>query len=190
VFLEWIETLLISRTTLQPQSDQKLQASIRRDCQSATEGFWEWVKTLIATQTTLQVRLSRQSKASVGGNCQFVAEKITVVFERMLRNTAATDEWDCSGRDYFRHRVLGFVNRNESCQMALPAFPCKSPNNAKVGGSQPDMAERLALETLRAFVRSVEKIYPPGATIWIIHDGHLLSSCSKSELKPFLAIGS
>lgn len=108
-----------------------------------------------------------------------IAEKITVIFEDMLRNSAVADEWDLSGRNYFFHRVLEFVNRNEQCQMALPAFPCKSPNDAKVGGPKPDMAERVALETLCAFVKSVKKIYSPGATIWVIHDGHLLSSCSK-----------
>lgn len=106
-----------------------------------------------------------------------IAEKITVIFEDMLRNSAVADEWDLSGRNYFFHRVLEFVNRNEQCQMALPAFPCKSPNDAKVGGPKPDMAERVALETLCAFVKSVKKIYSPGATIWVIHDGHLLSSC-------------
>lgn len=178
---EWIETLFISRTTLQPRLDQELQASTRTIHRSVAERIWEWIKRLFAPKTTLRARLDEESKTSVRRNSEFVTEQITVLFERMLRNTAVADEWDCSGRSYFFNRVLDFVNRNEACQMVLPAFPCKSPNDAKVGGSRPDMAERIALETLCAFVRSVKKLYAPGATIWLIHDGHLLSSCSKSE---------
>ncbi|KAI0456407.1 Pyoverdine/dityrosine biosynthesis protein-domain-containing protein [Xylaria acuta] len=174
---EWIETLFVSRTTLQPRLDQELQASASREHKSVAERIWEWVKTLFAPKITLQVRLDQEPKVSVRRNCEITAEQITVLFERMLRNTAVTDEWDRSGRNYFFRRVLDFVNRNETCQMALPAFPCKSPNDAKVGGSRPDMAERIALETLCAFVKSVKKVYGPGATIYVIHDGHLLSSC-------------
>ncbi|KAI0465980.1 Pyoverdine/dityrosine biosynthesis protein-domain-containing protein [Xylaria cf. heliscus] len=176
-FREWIETLFVLRTTLQPRLDQGLQASTRSDYKSVAERIWEWVKALFAPKITLQAQPDPESKASVGRNQEFVAEQITALFERMLRNTAATDEWDCSGRNYFFHRVLDFVSRNEACEMALPAFPCKSPNDAKVGGSRPDMAERIALETLCAFVKSVKKVYAPGVTIWVIHDGHLLSSC-------------
>ncbi|KAI8625966.1 Pyoverdine/dityrosine biosynthesis protein-domain-containing protein [Xylariaceae sp. FL1651] len=171
---EWIETMFVLKTTLQPRLDQDLQTSARRDWESITERIWQWVKALFVPKSKPQ---ARESRASVHRNNEFVAENITVLFERMLRNTAVTDEWDCSGRNYFFHRVLDFVSRNEACQMVLPAFPCKSPNDVKVGGSSPDMAERIALETLCAFVRSVKKIYAPGATIWIIHDGHLLSSC-------------
>ncbi|KAI0855121.1 Pyoverdine/dityrosine biosynthesis protein-domain-containing protein [Xylaria cubensis] len=173
-FREWIETLFVSKTTLQPRLGQELQALTRSEYKSVAERIWEWVRTWFAPKTTIQ---ARQSKAPVHHNSELVAEKITTLFERMLRNTAEDDEWDCSGRNYFFHRVLDFVNRNEVCQMALPAFPCKSPNDVKVGGSRPDMAERIALETLCDFVRNVKKLYAPGAVVHVIHDGHLLSSC-------------
>ncbi|KAI8944195.1 Pyoverdine/dityrosine biosynthesis protein-domain-containing protein [Xylaria longipes] len=176
-FREWIETLFVSRTTLQPLLDQELQASTCLEYKSVAERIWEWIKTLFAPKPTLQGQLDQESKASVCCNREFVAEQITALFERMLRNITVSDEWDCSGRKYFFHRALGFVNRNEACQMALPAFPCKSPNDAKVGGFRPDMAECIALETLCAFARGVKKIYAPGATVYVIHDGHLLSSC-------------
>ncbi|KAI0546581.1 Pyoverdine/dityrosine biosynthesis protein-domain-containing protein [Xylaria curta] len=175
-FREWIETLFLSKTTLQPSLGQELQVT-RPEYKSVAERIWEWVKTWFAPKTIMRVRLDQQSKTPIRGNCEFVAEQITTLFERMLRNTAEADEWDCSGRDYFFRRVLDFVNRNETCQMALPAFPCKSPNDIKVGGSRPDMAERIALETLRDFVRNVRKLYAPGAVVHVIHDGHLLSSC-------------
>ncbi|KAI1197629.1 Pyoverdine/dityrosine biosynthesis protein-domain-containing protein [Nemania serpens] len=174
---EWIDTLVITRTTLQPRQNQEQHVPTRRAWKSAAERIWKYIKTLFIPKTKVHVRLKQESKLVVRQGCECIAEKITVLFEDMLRNSAAADEWDLSGRSYFFHRVLEFVNRNDQCQMALPAFPCKSPNDAKVGGSKPDMAERVALETLYAFVKSVKKIYPPGATVWVIHDGHLLSSC-------------
>ncbi|KAI1749482.1 Pyoverdine/dityrosine biosynthesis protein-domain-containing protein [Xylaria castorea] len=176
-FREWIETLFVSKTTLQPRVDQEVQAFTHPRHKSVAERIWAWMKTWFTPKTTMQAQLDQESKASVRRNCEFIAEQITTLFERMLRNTVVADEWDCSGRNYFFHRVLDFVNRNEACQMALPAFPCKSPNSVKVGGSRPDMAERIALETLRDFVRNVRKLYAPGAIVHIIHDGHLLSSC-------------
>ncbi|GAW20483.1 hypothetical protein ANO14919_099890 [Xylariales sp. No.14919] len=176
-FLEWFETLLISTTTLKPRLNQQLPASSHRICDSSAENFWKWVRTLFIPDSILWARLDYEPKAPASRNHQAITEKITALFERMLRNAAVADEWDDSGRNYFSRRVRDFVNRNEPCNMVLPAFPCKSPNHAKVGGSRPDLAERIALETLHGFVEKVEEIYAPGATIWIIHDGHLLSSC-------------
>ncbi|TGJ79871.1 hypothetical protein E0Z10_g8894 [Xylaria hypoxylon] len=175
--VEWIETLFVLTTTLQPRLNQQMPTSTHRDCDSTAERIWKWINTLFVPNTTAWTRPDHESKASTRRNCEVVTEKITVLFERMLRNGAVTDEWSVTGRHYFARRVRDFVNRNEPCNMVLPAFPCKSPNNAKVGGSRPDMAERIALETLCAFVESVEKIYAPGAIIRIIHDGHLFSSC-------------
>lgn len=180
-FLGWIETLFLLRTTLRPQQGQEPLVISHRDSLSTVERIWQWIKTLFLPNHTSKTQLDEISKASLRHNGELITEEITVLFEQMLRNTSVKDEWASSGREYFSRRVRDFVNRNERCQMVLPAFPCKSPNDDKVGGTRPDMAERIALETLRAFTARVEKIYSPGATIWIIHDGHLLSSCSKSE---------
>jgi pyoverdine/dityrosine biosynthesis protein Dit1 len=75
------------------------------------------------------------------------------------------------------------VVRDERIQMALPAFPCKSPNLRKVGGLNPDMAERVALRTLQRFAQDVRAIYSPGVAIWIISDGHVFADCSKSIME-------
>ncbi|KAI1361226.1 Pyoverdine/dityrosine biosynthesis protein-domain-containing protein [Xylaria arbuscula] len=176
-FLGWIETLFILRTTLRPQQDQEPLDLSHRDSLSTVEKIWQWIKTLFLPNNTQKIQLDEISKTSLRYNGELITEEITLLFEQMLRNTSVKDEWASSGREYFSRRVRDFVERNERCQMVLPAFPCKSPNDEKVGGSRPDMAERIALETLRAFAAGVERIYPPGATIWIIHDGHLLSSC-------------
>ncbi|KAI0115738.1 Pyoverdine/dityrosine biosynthesis protein-domain-containing protein [Nemania sp. FL0031] len=174
-FRDWIETLFVLRTTLRPQPYQEWKFSDRLDCGSGSvwKMFWSWVT---SPKTTLDLK-HKSSMYRKYEAYEATAENIAVLFERMLRNTGPKDQWDRTGRDYFRRRVIEFVSRNEACQMVLPAFPCKSPNSNKVGGSKPDMAERIALETLHDFVQSVEKVHPPGATIWIVHDGHLLSSC-------------
>ncbi|KAI0534594.1 Pyoverdine/dityrosine biosynthesis protein-domain-containing protein [Xylaria digitata] len=174
-FFEWIVTFFILKTTLRPQLNRRVSVfAPRRVCDSIME---RWAKFLFVSDTTLRTLPDLESKLSIRRNREVVTEKITVLFEHLLRNTAVSDEWNSSGRNYFSRRVRDFVNRNEPCNMVLPAFPCKSPCDAKVGGSRPDMAERIALETLHDFIESIEKIYIPGATILIIHDGHLLSSC-------------
>lgn len=61
----------------------------------------------------------------------------------------------------------------------LPAFPYKSPNPDKVVGGGPDMGEQLALEHFHSFAGAIERIYEPGAKIWIINDAHVFSDCGK-----------
>ncbi|KAI0814584.1 Pyoverdine/dityrosine biosynthesis protein-domain-containing protein [Xylaria sp. FL0064] len=171
-FRDWVETFFLLRTTLRPQPYQEWKFSTGPNCdsRSAWKTFCSWV---MAPKTTL----NKKRKGSVQRKYEATAESITVLFERMLRNTADEDRWDYGGRTFFLRRVIEFVHRNEACQMVLPAFPCKSPNGTKAGGSKPDMAERIALESLRDFAMSVKRIYSPGATIHVVHDGHLLSSC-------------
>ncbi|KAF2967246.1 hypothetical protein GQX73_g6311 [Xylaria multiplex] len=174
-FVEWIETMFILKTTIQPQQNQRVSIFTPHRIWDFT--VERWAKIWFLFDTTLRTLLGVEPKPSISCYREVVTEKITVLFEQMLRNTAVSDEWNSSGRNYFSCRVRDFVNRNEPCNMVLPAFPCKSPSDAKVGGSRPDMAERIALETLHDFIESIKKIYKPGATILIIHDGHLLSSC-------------
>jgi pyoverdine/dityrosine biosynthesis protein Dit1 len=80
---------------------------------------------------------------------------------------------------FFLASDLEFTARDESILFGLPAFPCKSPSKNKVGGRDPDMAERIALDVLRTLVRRVTTLYSLGATVWIISDGHVFSDCSK-----------
>ena len=44
----------------------------------------------------------------------------------------------------------------------------------------PDLAENIALDVLYGFIKEVNAVYEPGATMWIINDGHVFSDCSKS----------
>ncbi|KAL4815703.1 Pyoverdine/dityrosine biosynthesis protein-domain-containing protein [Aspergillus spinulosporus] len=106
-----------------------------------------------------------------------LAEEITTLFETTLKNTSQDDRWHLTGREYYINRVYLFIKDNKKIEFCLPAFPCKSSNPDKVAGVVPDAAEYLALEHLNDFIQRVGKIYKPGATLWIISDGHVFSDC-------------
>ncbi|MEU8580987.1 isocyanide synthase family protein [Streptomyces abikoensis] len=80
---------------------------------------------------------------------------------------------DC--RDAHLARVTRYVEAGEPVRFVLPAFPGKSPNAAKVLGTLPDMAERLALGFLAGLTARIRAVYAPGAEILICSDGRVFS---------------
>ncbi|EEP78013.1 conserved hypothetical protein [Uncinocarpus reesii 1704] len=69
-------------------------------------------------------------------------------------------------------QVYSHVKANKPVQMALPAFPFKSPNrNTKVLGRLPDKAEEFALAHLNGLCAAIHDVYKPGAELTIISDG-------------------
>lgn len=108
-----------------------------------------------------------------------IADAIVDHFSFCLRYAAENDQWNHGGRQYFLDRVRHFTDRGKRVEFCLPAFPCKSSNLDKVQGTLPDLGERIALANLHRFVEGIEKIYKPGARLWIISDGHVFSDCSK-----------
>lgn len=72
-------------------------------------------------------------------------------------------------------QIARFVGCDDPILFTLPAFPCKSPNPAKVIGPLPDEAERRALRFLDQLCRRVEEVYPPGARMLICSDGHVFA---------------
>ena len=111
---------------------------------------------------------------------------IVNLFDSRLRYAGVNDQWNAVGRSYFTGRLLHFVSRGATLEFCLPAFPCKSSNTDKVLGVLPDRGEAMALEWLHSFLASVEDIYPPGAKLWIVSDGHVFSDCSKFGPKFFM----
>lgn len=75
--------------------------------------------------------------------------------------------------------VARLVAAERPIEFALPAFPTKSPNPAKVLGIHPDLAEELALRFLAELCRDIEKIYPPGAAVTICSDGRVFENLIK-----------
>ncbi|KAK4120222.1 hypothetical protein N657DRAFT_625470 [Parathielavia appendiculata] len=124
-----------------------------------------------------------QADLSVGPRCQQAVEtesttqRVVDLFNSYLRYEGKDDKWADTGRTYFTERIRHFTTRNLTIQFCLPAFPCKSSNLDKVTGRDPDRGEELALERLHGFIETIERIYEPGAKLWIISDGHVFSDC-------------
>ncbi|RDW61780.1 isocyanide synthase family protein [Aspergillus mulundensis] len=134
--------------------------------------FLTWAKTFLLLNT----RHLTTSPTSAPTSVQIaVAERITTLFEETLKNTSHHDLWHVTGRQYFQARVHTFIKDNARIEFCLPAFPCKSSNPEKVAGVVPDAAEYLALSHLSGFIERVCEIYHPGATLWIVSDGHVFS---------------
>jgi pyoverdine/dityrosine biosynthesis protein Dit1 len=70
-------------------------------------------------------------------------------------------------------QLAAFVRVGDPILFTLPAFPCKSPNPAKVLGRLPDEGERLSLRFLDDLCARIAHIYPPGAQVLICSDGHI-----------------
>ncbi|KAL6707577.1 dityrosine synthesis enzyme [Coniothyrium glycines] len=143
-----------------------------------TDGFSVWAERFILLETDFQpvAHISVSSTPWAAKNRETCAT-IADIFERRLKNVSKDDQWHICGKEIFLNRVYGYIDRNLPIQLALPAFPCKSPNPNKVGGIMPDLAEHIAMDALHDFVKEVNSIYEPGATMWVINDGHVFSDC-------------
>ncbi|KAL4967477.1 isocyanide synthase family protein [Aspergillus stella-maris] len=118
------------------------------------------------------------SSETINKDALKLSERIANLFEETLKNTSQDDKWITGGgREFFINKVYTFVKDGKPIELCLPAFPCKSSNPNKVAGVSPDAAEYLALGHLHSFVQQVSMIYRPGATLWIISDGHVFSDC-------------
>jgi hypothetical protein len=135
---------------------------------------------LILNQSTFAVHRPTALSTAEGRDAAASAADVTALFDSYLRYQGKDDKWTSGGSDYFLNRAKRFTAKRAKIELCLPAFPCKSSNLNKVTGKSPDRGEWLALERLHGFVEAVEKVYAPGALVWIISDGHVFSDCSKS----------
>ncbi|KXX81376.1 Spore wall maturation protein DIT1 [Madurella mycetomatis] len=124
-----------------------------------------------------QADLCTHSRPRQTSQSDSITSRIVDLFDSYLRYQGKDDKWAESGRMYFTERVRHFTAQNATIELCLPAFPCKSSNGDKVTGPDPDRGEELALERLHGFVEAIEKIYEPGAKLWVISDGHVFSDC-------------
>ncbi|KAF2819793.1 hypothetical protein CC86DRAFT_334866 [Ophiobolus disseminans] len=142
------------------------------------DGFTIWAERFILLETEFQpFNTIGTSNAPWERQHREVCTTIAEIFERRLKNISKDDQWSNGGREIFLNRVFGYVDKNLPIQCALPAFPCKSPNPNKVGGIMPDLAEHIAMDVLHEFIKEVNTVYEPGATMWVINDGHVFSDC-------------
>ncbi|KAL4925204.1 isocyanide synthase family protein [Aspergillus undulatus] len=136
--------------------------------------FFNWATTYLLLNARLLT--TSPSSESTDHEAMKLSERIANLFEESLKNTSTDDKWITGGgRQYFINKVYSFVKDGKRIELCLPAFPCKSSSPNKVAGASPDAAEYLALGHLHSFVEQVSRIYRPGATLWIISDGHVFS---------------
>ncbi len=94
------------------------------------------------------------------------------------------------------YKISTAVANKEVITFVLPAFPAKSGNRNKTLSNLPDYAEYMALKNLDDLMRSIGKIYEPGARMIICSDGRVFSdlvgiseedvSLYKDELKSII----
>ncbi len=117
-------------------------------------------------------------------NNHAVAEKIfshIIKFRRRCNDIQhyTEEEEEQKLRDNHLPFINHFVKNNEKIIFVLPAFPVKSPNQEKVIGKLPDMAEKLSLEFLNSLCEDIKAYYKPGAEIIICSDGHVFADLIK-----------
>jgi L-tyrosine isonitrile synthase len=101
--------------------------------------------------------------------------RVVMEHQRLATDASCASRPCDSCMEVHRGRVMWFVARGIPVEFVLPAFPAKSPNNSKVLGATPDMAERLSLEFLCVICDRVRQIYRHGARIIVCSDGRVFS---------------
>lgn len=149
-----------------------------QDNNTAPKAFEEFFAQLILNQIDFALAPSRGATPLPRS---WATDAIVDLFDNFLRFVTKDDKWYQGGREYFTDRVKHYTSQGLMIEFCLPAFPCKSSNLDKVTGKDPDCGEELALTRLHIFVEEIEKIYAPGAKVWIISDGHVFSDCSEFE---------
>lgn len=109
-----------------------------------------------------------------------VAEKVfknIVKYRRRLNHSqeCSQQEEEQKVREIHLPLITSYVNNNNKIIFVLPAFPVKSPNQEKVIGKLPDMAEKLSLKFLNTLCEEINSYYKPGAEIIICSDGHVFA---------------
>lgn len=107
-----------------------------------------------------------------------VERDCSAILELLLphRRAAGPDANDpVAAFDKQLRQLATFVSAGDPVLFTLPAFPCKSPNPAKVLGHLPDEGERLSLHFLDRLCASIQERYKPGARVLICSDGHVFA---------------
>lgn len=100
------------------------------------------------------------------------------VLDILLRHRRAPRDEPAPDRSAFRTQraqIRAGVAAGAPLRLVLPAFPCKSPNPAKVLGRLPDAGERLSLHHLDRVRAEIAAVYEPGSRVLICSDGHVFA---------------
>jgi len=99
-------------------------------------------------------------------------DQVLDIFELFRMTPLAIDQYEQTGKEALRNKMLTFINNNKPIKFSIMGFPMKSPNTRdKVIGKLPDMAEEATLENFAVFSQMVKTVYTPGIQIAVISDG-------------------
>ena len=76
-------------------------------------------------------------------------------------------------KDAWLSKLQHHIDKNESVQFMLPAFPFKIRNPLKSSRGGADLAEVASFCKFNEINLQIRKVYNPGAEFHIFHDGHL-----------------
>lgn len=71
-----------------------------------------------------------------------------------------------------KEKVQASYRKRKKLNFVIPAFPGKSPNKYSCFSYLPDYTENISINSIRKFIKEIEKSYPFGCNFTIIHDGH------------------
>lgn len=100
------------------------------------------------------------------------------VLDILLHHRRAPRDEPVPARSAFdpqRAQIRAAVTAGTPLRLVLPAFPCKSPNPAKVLGRLPDAGERLSLHHLDRVRAEIAAVHEPGARVLVCSDGHVFA---------------
>jgi hypothetical protein len=73
-----------------------------------------------------------------------------------------------------KSKIRSFVRKAEPIILVLPGFHGKTNNPNLVFGPSVDMGDKIAIDHLTNLLDQIKSIYPPGAVLYITHEGHFL----------------
>lgn len=138
----------------------------------------------IKRMENFELNLSQASDFLIDCPIQEADEVLDLAHEILMRvmkyRRAASSEEACRVSCPLCHsphltKIISAIHKNKLINFVLPAFPGKSPNLSKVLGVLPDMAERLALQSLNQICQEIESIYSPGVNMILCSDGRVFS---------------
>ena len=106
-----------------------------------------------------------------------VVEKIMHILDKYHDGETASAVEDT------KRAIAEYIEDDLPIQFVLPAFAAKSPNELSVSGYLPDAGEEIAIKNLREMLRGVQDLYPQGADLHIVSDGHFFigTGCTRSS---------
>lgn len=93
-------------------------------------------------------------------------------------------------KDETIEKILYFIHHNKSIEFVMPSFPGKSSNINSSFNGKFGYEEQYSINNINKLLQGIQRLYPNGAKLYIIHDGHIFSDLNitrtDSELDEYI----